>query len=795
MMRARTIFFFILLTQVSCHIQSQSEPIFTRRPLIILYDTNQETIAHFLSGQKENLAVTAAFVSAIIDKVSPILVPASIVHNVISSKIIFNDFRRLSVPDLQKKYGHYQLFQKTGIDALKKQIDDLYNKYKIAGALPEQFERLITGDSVAVRLFLADVINFTEKEWLLKQIDDFYLAIPRDYISIWAKSYTNDKVIKDPKILPEEKELGFRFQHYSTVNSKFFDTFVDETYIPNGPAQFLHVLTKIFISVPEYQKLVKEDATTRIPLWHIFFMGHGSRTKSNIHAIERALTADRNRLQEIKEQLKLKEPKCAEFLRRIEIGVDYSDDLPVCINAANSKIYEEGKKIAFTIQYRRSPILGHIVGLPLPYYTEAIAFFNDKIATRFLYLVSCFAAGENLEEPYKRSGKELLLNFIVASQAVSEEVTFSIASYSGLIKKAMSEKNKYAVAPAFQPFFDILLKSVPVESGSKKVFNPFVDASAYAAGFFDFDTGRIIDPLERKATINNLVWMRAPGTNWFSFTVFRNRTVILNRMLYHRYAVEKSRKPFVINKKSLVLLDIQHINFPVIIQKTNDSLPYIISILSGSATHNFSEKVKVEGYFTHFIAMLIRQERAEQASGYDPVKAFYFKRLVCNKNVYRDVLVVKNKDKGNKFYHQVYYFDEEKDKRLFVEWDSATGTYDTEAKNMRELSPDAWKKAYTEFTELETTLKEKFAIIFKEYNYLEKAYEAALKSVSSSIAILEARAAYQKWLKEDPATALTVLESLPLSQKRIIQQLEKQKSDIALESIFDLQMRLRALSK
>lgn len=773
----------------------KDQTIFSRRPLIIFFDSS-ENIRELLDNNRENSqAFTLQLYSALIDKAAPILVSSSLLHNFLSRKIIFHDFITLNLVDLTKKYNNYPLFQAREIQQMQKECADILSKSHLSPIFGSEFNELLSKETLYTNLFLAYAIPFTAKEWVVRQRGDFYLLIPRDYMRNWAPSYTADKLIASAKLEPEELELGLQFQHSRSMPDSFFETFVDLVPVEQTPEKFLQLLPYIFISAPAYQKILKKDSYLRIPLWHIYLGGHGSRTKSNIHAIEFGLRQERAQLQErIDELIELKAETCIAVVRAVERGLEIPATPPECKNPQIKKVFEQAFWHALVIRDKRAAALGVIAGMPVPYFTQLTQFLNSVIATRFLFICSCYAAGENLQEPYKLSGKPFELNYTVASQAVTEEVTYTITSHVGLYLKLKHPKNKFMVAPAFESFFDILLKSVPVSAESKKLFNPFIDAAAYAAGFFD-QSGQVIDPIKRKFAINNLVWLRVPGTTWFSFATFRERTFVINRRLVAKYAAERLRTPVEITKKSLILLEADTINFPLKINSYNNYLPQIVSIMSGSATHRFAERVTIMGGLEDFVNMILRQETVQRARAAQPVKQFYIKFLVC-KNVlvtrsYRDVLIIKNNLEQNEVYNAVYFFDESTDKRLSVVWDITKSTF--KKTKLVEISDASWTKILNNFNTLESTLKKKFALIFKDYNYLESGYKAALKSTQKRIELIPIIKKYGEYLTSNQAQAELLLKKLPTQQQRLLRRIFAP-NEIDFGQLADLELRLRALA-
>jgi hypothetical protein len=781
-------------------VEASAEPMFEKKPLIILFDTKQESINTFLNTPLFSDALSRELISAIIDKVAPIIAPLSLVQNLISRRIIFDDCRLLNHTDFKKKYEKYNAF-KTDIAIVQNTCKTMYEQYinndpRLPYSLPD--------DSISLRLFVPYIINFTEKEWLVKKMGDICLLIPREYLKNWAtleQANYIDKQRTTKELSAEEKKLGLKFEHTQTVSGSFFNTFVDSSIVENGGEQLISALRALFIPVVDYQVLIKNEAV-RIPQWYVYISGHGSRTKSNVAGIETTITTERKELESIKDQLKReKEYACAENLRLIEFGLDYQlIDRELCKSAKLKPLYEVGKKLALAIRYARNPVLGQIAGLSLPHFTELAVYFNDMLNTRFLYVMSCFAAGTHLEEPYKWGGKSLMLNYIVASQSLTEESTFVLGTYKQLFQKAKFN-NKYVVSPAFEPFFDNLLKSVPVRAEKKEIFNSFVNATAYAAGFFD-EAGKIVNPLVSKININNLVWMRAPGTDWFSFVSFREYVVIINRMLVERYKAEATAMPFYIQKKALLLLDTEEINVPLVIDKLNGDLPQMISIMSGRATHRFLEKTVVFGSLIDFINMILREDNTHSGS-YEPSKEFFFTDVLCKAGgalgtkAYHKVLVIKHKDQDKKFFHKVYLQDANTDQYYVYEWNITESTFKKEfdKKAGKEITSEAWGKVLKEFNSLEKELKVKFDLLFKEYDYLKDAYTASFKAAQNRRDLGESLRIYQEISKIDPLVAENILASYPATQQIKIRQIQDAIREASIEKLVDLRLRLQALSK
>lgn len=851
---------------------SSSEPkeIFTPRPFIILFDSRNETISQFLANQKPMWAITADLLSAIIDEAAPILVSKSIMHNFLCLKKIFGDFVNLDSKALALKYQKYELFKTLTIDDFKQQVEKAINSYIvnrtniINGMRPNLG---IKSDNIN-KAFSSYLVPFISKDWIVKDLNqNFYLLIPRKYLVSYALSYKGDVKVSESSLLKEELEAGIKFQHFDNVSTDFFnitESFFQEIAFSNpfyNPEDaFISTLKSLFIPVVNYKNIKEEFvkvvqdkgkeiqiSVIKIPQWNIYFGGHGSRSKANLAAIEEKLASKRQQLAQLKQiilskkYVDEKKPQymnkyeCVDYLNKIEEGIPVAP--PVC----GSSNFTRALEIALDIYSERSGSLGTLAGLPLPIFTQALLFFNDLQATSFLLIFSCFAAGENLRSPYLKFGKKLTFNYTIVSQAITEETTASLSDGNHIAYKVNGQR--YALTPAYGPFFDVLLKKG--ESATKKRSYTFIDAIAYAAGFFDSFTGDIKSPLRGKSYINNLAWIRSPGTDWFSFAAYRKKTVIINQMLAEKYAIEnqgkkeKEKKPFVIDEKALILLNISTIDFPLQINKFysekknkkngNGDLPQILSILPGSATHKFNEKVIINGDFQDCLQAILRQDEKMDlpASAFPPPKFFYLNNLECRNKVgtqiYTQVLVFKyNLTKDNKVINQIYAYNNQLAQWTYLEWDVSQFTLQDKIKNFQIIDLKKWQEGKKEFDNLEKNVAAKFEIMFRKYEILtesysdeqkkiktkeskevyslKKAFEAAQAGKKLAIERVQALKKYQELLKKSEKQADQWLELQSKALQFAIKSMQtKNKEDVQnfqdnINKLFSLNVSLNILS-
>lgn len=824
---------------------AESKEIFTARPFIVIFDDTNETLPQFLNYQNPMFAMTLDLMSAIIDKVSPILVTKTLMFNFLGLKKIFHDFVSLDDKNLKLKYQKYELFKKINIENFQTKSKEALTTYEAnkANIIINMEPDLGKKDPYIDKAFAAYITPFFSKDWIVKELNqDFYLLIPRSYFDRYVLSYKGDVKVTNNNLLKEEFEAGFKFQHFNTVSSDFFN--IPETFFSqmsyndpfyNPQEKFLSTLKSLFIPVIEYKNAKEEKinlngkdkskalSIVKIPQWNIFFGGHGSRSKANLAAIEENLIAKRQELEKLKQQIlaeyinsekkKYKDPKKAVYIPKNEC-ISYLNQLqesiyslpPTCTDPK----FEAARKLATQISSDRVGSLGYLAGLRIPYFTQALLFFNDLQAMALICVFSCFAAGENLRVPYLQFGKDILLNYTVISLAITEETTSALGNGNFIAYKVNGKK--YKLTPAFEPFFDILLKRGRwVDDAKRKRSYTFIDAVPYAAGFYNRNTGDFEAPSTGKTYLNNLAWIRPAGASWFSFAAYRKKTFIIDRMMSEKVALEekksklkKTKKTLIIRNKELILLNISDINFPLSIEKSNDNLPQILSIMPGSATHRFEEKVSVQGDFKEYLNSILRQDKKTDLPSYafPPPKYFYFKNLECNwgknKSIYNDVLVLKYKlTSGNRIKNEIYAFNTELKQRTYLEWYVSEFTLDDVINNFAIIDVNKWNEGMNEFTKLEKDVKAKFSILFKRYDFLTKAFESTSKGGQLAMERVAALKKYEELLKKNKIDAQQWLEMQPKEQQMGIKSMilfNTQSNKQNMEKLFSLNLHLNNLS-
>lgn len=790
--------------------QESQEPIFAPRPLLIFYDT-VETTDLFLSCQPQVRAVLFEFISALIDKAAPILVTQSLFHNFLNRKILFHNLVTLPEAELKSwllKESIQPCISASVAEQRRTSINLLaaYKKRTLSDAELKPVE-------FYTDLLVPYAIDFDTNGWLVIELAPFYLLLPRKQLKKWAPSFITSEYSKvESTLLPEETELGLKFQHFPVMTDNFLKTWQRVSVIQR-PQLFINLLQKLFISNSAYQQIVTTGKQHQLPLWHCYLVGHGVRT-GDLARLESTLQKDRAELTQIKDTLgQLKAFTYVTALRAIEQGFEYKFVPQMSEEISNQ--FHAGVVIAERIANKREGLLGKIAGLPIAYVTEMLRFFNDPVATRFLVLSSCFAAGENLLAPYSWEGKQVALNYTVVSHSLTEEPTTTFASKTELLKKikmvqASGSKNidvigakspdgsagpniqyqnqyraQYAVSPAFIPFFRILFESwsPPVGKSPKIIANPFVDAMAYVSGYFTSD-GTIVPP--SSTARNNLSWIRVPGTTWFSFAEFKDKTVMITPMLTARYEVEKKTEPLEIKNKALVLLATSHISVPLQISLYEKMVPELISIVPGVATHRFSKPVTMPVILKDFVEAILREQST--ASTHTPTKYFYFEMLECL-GLKQPVLIIKNKPVDGRFVNQVYQVVED-NAILFEQWIAGKSSF---GHNKLDFIPKKqWLKLFDEFTTLEKSAREKFALTFTEYDALKQAYSAAQQGAQEAIKTAQFIDQYYKLRQKDAGEAAKYLKTLDARQQKIIENIFAA-SVPDVSGVADLSLRLQSL--
>ncbi len=290
-----------------------------------------------------------------------------------------------------------------------------------------------------------------------------------------------------------------------------------------------------------------------------------------------------------------------EYISKNAKNIPNKQDFAASLNkifVLNADYYKENRSAdipAWTIFLSgHGDIESLIVGLPLSAFPNILSFFDEKINTRLLVYLSCYAAGANAEKIYadlKQPGAQKLYSYAIITAALTDEpVTghgaMRLASKLPLTVDEIDWKNhtlKFTLPYDFRLFFDRAFSSdVPVFY--EKIIEPvLLLASQESLG---------------KTTSLTAAQIRFPGLPWFSVVDAQNRVVSIGRILATtRGANPLNIKAFFKQQNSsseteypAAILLYTH-NVPFILDMTGipaDKLPRFVSMVPGRATHKLA---------------------------------------------------------------------------------------------------------------------------------------------------------------------------------------------------------------
>lgn len=212
-------------------------------------------------------------------------------------------------------------------------------------------------------------------------------------------------------------------------------------------------------------------------------------------------------------------------------------------------------------------------------FKEFLELFDNKINTKLLYYMSCYAAGTNSELVYKdlTTGINKTYDFAIITQALTDTTT----SYPAL--KLVIERGilKIESKIAYNNFFAQITtnKTNNIDSASKPDYQKITE---------------ILSPnliYSTSSNLNNTPQIKFPGIPWFS--VLKNDTVVsIGSILAKTRTTSLNIATFFTQKNPLaILLYTPNIPFELLINTRTPTgdVPAIISMLPGDAMHHLKQ--------------------------------------------------------------------------------------------------------------------------------------------------------------------------------------------------------------
>lgn len=405
------------LTPASCFVGS------TRDLAIIAEFGIEENIGHTLSTspddrqQPEGLGAASNLLLNILFQEVPVLAPKPLWENITRHKKLFDDFAKMDIPSLKRKYGKYTRFKPdNALTTFAEQARYLSKLYQQAmhhinttNSLEECKQAMAKDTVFKPNAAPASLHKKHNEKWLelsaylmcsivpvnrytvkaLKSPNNenaiFYLFLPHQYTErIEQEVLQNPRkyLLKLPDFSATELGLGLKIDRLSEVGN-LFDT--ANTYeIPQSyPEQLLPALRALFIEK-------NEIPPQTVQKWAFYIMGHGIFS------------------QEAKDLMKKKHGDLVHLYEELEsTETNGKENISKKIRSCNMLMADlrQGNRV---------------IGLPIDAFVNLLKFFDTDIDTELLFYSSCSAGGQQWLDSFTDKGKPLRLSYTIMADTLSE---------------------------------------------------------------------------------------------------------------------------------------------------------------------------------------------------------------------------------------------------------------------------------------------------------------------------------------------------------------------------------------
>ncbi|MEX0940328.1 MAG: hypothetical protein WDZ41_03135 [Candidatus Babeliales bacterium] len=451
------------------------------RNLIILLDWEHEQL-DLKKGKDAFDAVTQSLVAALIEKENPILVSMTPWHNFVKRRIIFNDFINKPLDELVKKYE-----------------SEFHSKESLTQFYLDSQALLKTkkGDVKIENFALCWALDFNQSDWIIKKIKNFYLLIPKKYLTILhekqkieintieAYKQNLDKkdlaeFIKDfdnfqckAQLNENDLLLGLKISDKETVLDPFSYKTVEIKSQSDFAQEFLSILPQLFVTKRDIPKTTQFACLNS---WYLYLLGHGQK--------------------------------------------DIIAQLPI---------------------------------KPVNYFQQFLLFLNSNINTQFLFYDTCKIGGIHLKIPYDQEWsyplrkdtpllvtltKPIELNYILIASSFLYAPTYTLSlelKYNQLLQSF------YAKAiQNYNAFFNLAHNYLEPKTIKKSISLPEIIEKVHP--FARFTAPNLQVPI-----------IRFPGTSWFSTIELDKKLFKLSQVLIATRQAEN--KPIIINNKGIIIIE------------------------------------------------------------------------------------------------------------------------------------------------------------------------------------------------------------------------------------------------
>lgn len=498
-----------------------------QRDMLIFVDKYEQ----FIPGGERNEgfgAVTGEVMVALYQKAAPILMSASLWHNIAGR--------------LQTSMKNYMV-----AGTFEQKVKSLFMKVQQQPTLPlTQEEQDLLKQIQQDSYMLAAAVQFNPAEWDFYSVANvYYLLIPHRYKKKLQFRPQPGVVFKDAltqRILTsEELLLGLKVNGLQKITNVFNlkkpRRRIDLDQLLPFYGQVIFV-TRDDIPDSALQALY-------MPSWYFYLAGHAKYSKLDPTFIRHK--------DDFVHLFQRNKAVMVDALEQLQDGVTMlpKPDLPTkpAMQPIIEEMQEEPKKVA-TKSFEEALIKGkgRIAGLSLTSFRNLLKFLQQKIDTRFLFYKTCFGGSLHADIPYLRGGVQGVFTYPIALGATTSASIIGELPELGITFGIKGPNIEIMGSLNFNAFFD----------GLHNPNNDLVDVLNNVALFLG-KNGHVINPF-------NIPLLRSANTQQF-YPIYQARqegpVAHITQTMLNVYRAEDS--PFAFVNKEEIIIDPPYIDIPIII--------------------------------------------------------------------------------------------------------------------------------------------------------------------------------------------------------------------------------------
>ncbi len=632
------------------------ETTFGPRRLIMLFDPQGQEVA----TNSDSFALMSTLIAGLEQQVAPILLSQSLWHNFVTRRHRYEEL--IQKDQFYKQFDNYyhmaQHAIKTHITPENLKLHSLALEdalKKITVAEPELQHNHPIRQNIMLD-FICYKTDFNASEWTIRQIPDFaYILVPNSYEQQLFKNTDPallEPVINQPSapVMPQtlttfdalnaqgvpvgqklsvrELILGLKIDHFTAIANPLalVSTATNAKQIQATASMDLSTL---FVTrrdlklMPFLSKNVQEAHERYLATWNIYLSGHGMTDTSARDQL--LLERGNKRVMQLEQEIKVKK----------EIGASHE---------SYESLKNEAERLKPLLQKLQSEISSGkstvaIAGLDEDTFKKMLNFFNIFIHTGLFFYDTCFGSGKNLDAPYQYGGIAKSFNYTIVSGAsvdapttVTQPIIF-LPPYSkstlGNIKDTLTVQHNNVeltikVDQNFKEYFETLEQ---FQMGTSKENLATIVLTIHAYEKMEKQKDIFMGTYEYAISKpHNIPLVRYPNAPWFRVIDLRNRFITISEQSVLTHQAEHT--PFKLQPYGYAAVLLYTSYIPVMIKRTRDEMPTILSMLGGDADH-YIEEFNVQGVTL-----------SDVIKGFIPIqdqfftKRFFIKKLICRVDDY-----------------------------------------------------------------------------------------------------------------------------------------------------------------